>query len=108
MSPYYPIILTFVVALIIGIVMIYVGGLIRPSNPNKIKYEVYECGVPSVGDARKKYNARFYIIAMLFVVFDVETVFLFPWAVSFDLIGIYGLVEMILFVLILVFPRFLK
>jgi len=103
MNPYFPIILIFLISLAIGIVMIYVGALIRPYKPNKIKSEAYECGIEPVGDARQRYNARFYIIAMLFVIFDVETVFLFPWAVSFDFIGIYGLIEMILFIVILIF-----
>jgi NADH-quinone oxidoreductase subunit A len=106
MNPYYPIFLIFIIAVLVGLIMIYVGIFVRPSKPNKSLLDVYECGVPAFGDARKRYNARFYIIAMLFVIFDVETVFLFPWAVAFDVIGIFGLIEMILFIVILVFGYF--
>ena len=106
MNPYYPIFLIFVIAVLVGLIMIYIGIFVRPAKPNKSMLEAYECGVPVFGDARKRYNARFYIIAMLFVIFDVETVFLFPWAVAFDIIGIFGLIEMILFIVILVFGYF--
>jgi len=106
MNPYVPVVILLVVATIIGCVMMFVGGLIRPSKPEKVKSSVYECGMPAFGDARRRYNVRFYVIAMLFVIFDVETVFLFPWAVSFDMIGLFGLIEMILFLIILVFGYF--
>ncbi len=62
--------------------------------------------MPVLDENRKRLNVRFYIIAMLFVIFDVETVFLFPWAVAFDMIGLFGLIEMILFIVILVFGYF--
>src|ERR1700687_3956571 len=62
----------------------------------------YECGIPAENDARGRYSVRFYIIAMLFVIFDVETVFLFPWAVQFAKLGVYGLVSMMLFLGILI------
>ena len=106
MNPYIPVVILMVLAGIIGVTMIFVGGIIRPSKPDRVKSSVYECGMPAFSDARKRYNVRFYIIAMLFVIFDVETVFLFPWAVSFDVIGIFGLIEMILFLIILIFGYF--
>lgn len=76
--------------------------LVRPSNPNKTKLMPYECGVDPVDNARGRYTVRFYIIAILFVVFDVETIFLFPWAVRFKFLGVFGLVEMLVFLVILV------
>lgn len=106
MGAYFPIGIMFLIVSAIGIIMINVGALIRPKKYDKIKYSVYECGMPEFTDARKRYNVRFYIIGILFVIFDVETVFLYPWAVSFDLIGIFGLIEMILFIVILVFGYF--
>jgi NADH-quinone oxidoreductase subunit A len=95
-----------IVSALIGLISMLIGVLIRPKKPEKVKYSVYECGMPEFGDARRRYNVRFYVIAMLFVIFDVETVFLFPWAVAFDMLGIFGLIEMILFIVILVFGYF--
>ncbi len=76
--------------------------LVRPSNPSKTKQLPYECGVDPIGDARGRYTIRFYIIAILFVVFDVETIFLFPWAVQYKTLGLFGLVEMLVFLGILI------
>ncbi|WP_022851211.1 NADH-quinone oxidoreductase subunit A [Limisalsivibrio acetivorans] len=106
MNEYLPVALMFLIAGLIGAVTMVVGGIVRPRKYGKVKNSVYECGMPEFSDARKRYNVRFYIIAMLFVIFDVETVFLFPWAVSFDMIGLYGLIEMILFLVILIFGYF--
>lgn len=106
MSEYLPIALMLLISALIGIISMSVGFLIRPKKPEKVKYSVYECGMPEFSDARRRYNVRFYVIAMLFVIFDVETVFLFPWAVAFDMLGIFGLIEMILFIVILVFGYF--
>lgn len=103
MTTYLPIAVMLILAALIGLLSVSVGSLIRPKKPERVKLSVYECGMPEFGDARRRYNVRFYVIAMLFVIFDVETVFLFPWAVSFDMLGILGLVEMILFIVILVF-----
>jgi len=106
MSGYLPIVLMLIVSALIGLISMLIGVLVRPKKPEKVKYSVYECGMPEIGDARRRYNVRFYVIAMLFVIFDVETVFLFPWAVAFDMLGIFGLIEMILFIVILVFGYF--
>lgn len=103
MSAYLPIAIMFVLAALIGLISMSVGIFIRPKKYEKVKNSVYECGMPEFGDARRRYNVRFYVVAMLFVIFDVETVFLFPWAVAFDMLGIFGLIEMILFIVILVF-----
>jgi NADH-quinone oxidoreductase subunit A len=76
--------------------------LVRPHNPSKTKLMPYECGIDPIDSARGRYTVRYYIIAILFVVFDVETIFLFPWAVKFKLFGLFGLVEMLIFLAILV------
>src|SRR5438309_7599547 len=76
--------------------------LVRPDNPSKAKLMPYECGIDPVDSARGRYTVRFYIVAILFVVFDVETIFLFPWAVKFKAFGLFGLVEMLIFLAILV------
>jgi NADH-quinone oxidoreductase subunit A len=88
-----------------GIVLITFGinKLIRPHNPYPAKNVNYECAEEPVGDSWFKFNNRFYIFALIFVVFDVEAVFLFPWAVAFGQLGLYALVEMIIFILILMY-----
>ena len=78
------------------------GRLLRPSHPNPVKLEPYECGIPAASDARGRYSVRFYIVAMLFVIFDVETIFLFPWAVRYKQLGWYGVGEMGVFLAFLV------
>jgi NADH-quinone oxidoreductase subunit A len=75
---------------------------VRPSNPDPVKGAAYECGVEAAGEARGRYSVAYYVIAVLFVVFDVEVIFLFPWAVRFEALGIFGLIEMVIFIAILV------
>lgn len=100
---YVPIFLFMVVALAIPVVTLLIAKLVRPDNPKeKGKLLPYECGIDPVGDARGRYSVRFYIVAILFVVFDVETIFLFPWAVQYKLLGLFGFVEMMIFLGILV------
>ena len=79
-----------------------VGRLLRPSNPNQAKLDAYECGIEPQSDARGRYSVRFYIVAMLFVIFDVETVFLFPWAVRYRQLGWFGVSEIGVFLAFLV------
>jgi NADH:ubiquinone oxidoreductase subunit 3 (subunit A) len=74
---------------------------IRPKNPDPVKQSVYECGMVPVGDALVRYNVRYYLFALLFVVFDVEAVFLYPWAVAYRQLGVYAFVEAVIFIGIL-------
>ena len=76
--------------------------LVRPDNPSKTKLMPYECGIDPIDSSRGRYTVRYYIIAILFVVFDVETIFLCPWAVKFKFFGLFGLIEMLIFLAILV------
>jgi NADH-quinone oxidoreductase subunit A len=99
---YVPLFIFLLVAFLIAAGTIVVASIIRPSNPNKIKNMPYECGIDPVDNARKRYTIRFYIVAILFVVFDVETIFLFPWAVQFKLLGMFGFAEMLVFLGILI------
>lgn len=103
---YWPVIIYLIIAIAFGILMISVGYLLRPSRPDPSKLSPYECGCLPVGDAREQFSVRFYIIAMLFVLFDLETVFMYPWAISFNRLGLYGLVEMFIFILILLVGYF--
>jgi NADH:ubiquinone oxidoreductase subunit 3 (subunit A) len=70
---------------------------IRPSNPDPIKQSVYECGMVPIGTAQVRYNVRYYLFALLFVVFDVEAVFLYPWAVAYRGLGFYAFAEALIF-----------
>jgi len=89
----------------IGLVLVtfFVARLIRPSNPYQAKNQNYECAEKPIGSSWVRFNNRFYIFALIFVVFDVEAIFLFPWAVAFGQLGLFALVEMIIFICILVF-----
>ncbi|HVN18542.1 MAG TPA: NADH-quinone oxidoreductase subunit A [Dongiaceae bacterium] len=99
---YVPIfIFIFIVATLLPITL-WLAMLVRPENPSKTKLMPYECGIDPVDNARGRYTVRFYIIAILFVVFDVETIFLFPWAVKFKAFGLFGLIEMLIFLAILI------
>ncbi len=89
------------VAVGFGLGTLLVGALFRPRRPYPEKLKPYESGVEPVGEPRVRFSVRFYVIAMLFVVFDVEAVFLYPWAVVFDKIGLYAFVEMMIFIFIL-------
>ena len=76
--------------------------LVQPKAPNKIKNSTYECGMKPYGDSRIQFDAKYYMYALLFIIFDIEAVFLFPWAVAFNKLGLYGLIEALIFILILV------
>ncbi len=93
--------LFFGMVLSVGVIMSLVPILLAPSAPNPVKKIAYESGMPPIGDAQQRYTIRYYVIAMLFVVFDIEAVFFYPWAVAFNQIGWYGLVEMVLFIALL-------
>jgi len=95
----------FIFIVIVGTLLpitLLLAKLVRPQNPNKTKLMPYECGIDPVDNARGRYTVRFYIIAILFVVFDVETIFLFPWAVKFKAFGVFGLLEILIFLAILI------
>ncbi|MGH7146429.1 MAG: NADH-quinone oxidoreductase subunit A [Nitrospiraceae bacterium] len=98
---YIPILIFIVVAIAFGVVSLLLGWMVRPSHPYKAKLKTYESGSPLFSDARVQFPMRYYIIAMLFVIFDIEFVFLYPWAVDFYKLGLVGLVEMIVFIGIL-------
>src|SRR5712692_3998042 len=100
---YIPIFIYAVLAAAFPAVTLIIFKFIRPdSRAVGAKLKPYECGVPPEGDARGRYSVRFYIVAILFVVFDVETIFLFPWAVQYGVLGLYGLVTMFVFLGILI------
>lgn len=102
LSAYIPILLFILVAAAFPVVALALARVLAPSNYDKVKSAAYECGVEAQGDARARYSVSYYIIAVLFVVFDVEVIFLFPWAVRFNALGLFGFLEMVIFIAILV------
>ena len=98
---YLPIAIFAIIAFVFSLVTLTIGGLVRPSRPYHAKLSVYESGAPVFSDARIKIPMRYYVIAMLFVIFDIEVIFLYPWAVVYDTLGILGLVEMTVFIAVL-------
>jgi NADH:ubiquinone oxidoreductase subunit 3 (subunit A) len=93
--------LFFIVGLIIPVGAIAAAWVLGPKKPNPIKQTTYECGIETVGDSWVQFKAQYYIFALVFLVFDVETVFLFPWAVRLGQLGLFAVVEGIIFILIL-------
>ncbi len=98
--------LAVIVGSALGIGVIFLGGLLRPQRPNRTKLAPYEGGVPGVSSPTNRITPRFYVIAILFVVFDIEAIFIYPWAVIFEALGWYGLVEMVLFIALLLLGWF--
>ncbi|KUO95304.1 NADH:ubiquinone oxidoreductase subunit A [Ferroacidibacillus organovorans] len=92
--------LVLAIALPIGALAV-LGPLLRPNKPSKAKNSTYESGLEPIGDARSRYNVRYYLFALMFVIFDVEIIFLYPWAVSYLTLGVFGYVEMMIFVVLL-------
>jgi NADH:ubiquinone oxidoreductase subunit 3 (subunit A) len=84
------------------IITIIIPRIIAPRKPNPIKLQTYECGIETVGDTWIQFKAQYYIFALIFLVFDVESVFLFPWAAAFDQLPLFAVLEGLLFILILV------
>ena len=100
-SAYYPIFVLVALAALLVLVVILLPGLIAPHRPVPGKYVPYESGIRPVGPGRRRFHVHFSMIAMLFILFDIEVVFFYPWAVTFRQLGLFGLVEMLVFVAIL-------
>ena len=94
--------LFFIVGLIIPVGAITVAWILGPKKPSPMKQTTYECGIETVGDSWVQFKAQYYIFALVFLVFDVETVFLFPWAVKLGQLGLFAVIEGIIFILILI------
>ncbi|MBD2863592.1 MULTISPECIES: NADH-quinone oxidoreductase subunit A [Paenibacillus] len=88
--------------IILPIAALTLGRLLRPNKPTAEKQTTYESGNDPVGESHVRFNIRYYLFALMFVIFDVETVFLYPWAVAYDFLGLFALVEMLIFVSLLV------
>ncbi|MBU6460339.1 MAG: NADH-quinone oxidoreductase subunit A [Proteobacteria bacterium] len=99
---YFPVLVFLVVGLGLGGVLILAGKVIAPNKPDSEKLSPYECGFEAFEDARMKFDVRYYLVAILFILFDLEIAFLFPWAVMLHKIGLFGFLSMLLFLAILV------
>ncbi|CAB1274571.1 NADH-quinone oxidoreductase subunit A [Candidatus Nitrosacidococcus tergens] len=99
---YIPILIFIIVSLLIGGVLLGLGFSLAPHRPSPEKNSPYECGFEAFEDARMKFDVRYYLVAILFIIFDLETAFFFPWAIVLDNIGLYGFLSMVIFLGILV------
>jgi NADH-quinone oxidoreductase subunit A len=102
LAEYFPILMFILVGLAVGVAPMVLGKLLGPSRPDSEKLSPYECGFEAFEDARMKFDVRYYLVAILFILFDLEIAFLFPWAVALNDIGLAGFLAMMLFLGILV------
>jgi len=103
MTEYLAVLIFAITGIVIVLFTFFLARLIRPRNPYPAKGVNYECAEEPIGSSWIQFNNRFYIFALIFVIFDVEVIFLFPWAVAFGQLGLFALVEMVIFILILLF-----
>jgi NADH-quinone oxidoreductase subunit A len=101
MNQYLSVLIALVVGGIVVLAMTFASTLLGPKKRSAVKDQAFECGNPPSGTARERFSVKFYLVAILFIVFDVEVVFLYPWAVLFRRLGLFGFVEMLFFVLML-------
>ncbi len=102
LEQYLPILLFILVGLTVGAVLLTVGTVLSPNRPDPAKLSPYECGFEAFEDARMKFDVRYYLVAILFILFDLEIAFLFPWAVVLQDVGFLGFVAMMVFLAVLV------
>jgi NADH-quinone oxidoreductase subunit A len=98
LSQYLPIVILAGLAVVFAVASMAASAMLRPSRPTPAKLSPYECGIVPERLPRERFPVKFYVIAMLFIIFDIETIFLFPWAVTFRQLGLFGLVEMAIFI----------
>lgn len=103
---YFPILMQFILAVGFVVGTIFISGKLGPSRKSKTKDKNFECGIESVGNARIPFSVKYFLVAILFVLFDVEVIFLYPWAINFKELGMEGLVKMMLFMALLLIGFF--
>ena len=101
LSNYIPIFMMAAISVIFGVIMANLSKWIGPRRPDKDKLSVYESGMMPVGSTRERVSIKYYVVGMLFLIFDIELVFLYPWAVTFMKLGVFALVEMFVFIMLL-------
>ncbi len=102
LANYFPVLLFILIGLIAGAAFLTLGSLLGPSNPSADKLAAYECGFEAFENARMKFDVRYYLVAILFILFDLEIAFMFPWAVVYKDLGVFGFWSMFVFLAILV------
>lgn len=101
LNPYVPVLLMMLVAAVVAAAVLGLAEFLGPKVSFREKMEPFECGENPIVSPKQRFSVRFYLVALMFIVFDIEAVFLFPWAVNFQALGLFGFVEMMVFVLIL-------
>jgi NADH-quinone oxidoreductase subunit A len=99
---YFPILMFILVGLAFGVVPMLAGRILAPNRPDSEKLSPYECGFEAFEDARMKFDVRYYLVAILFILFDLEIAFMFPWAIVLNEIGLFGYIAMVIFLSILI------
>ena len=100
-SPYFPVLLLMGIAVVLSVAFVAISQLLGPKRYEKAKYDEYECGVDPIVPSRIRLSVKFYLLAILFLLFDLESAFLYPWAILFRKLGLFGFVEMLVFLGIL-------
>jgi NADH-quinone oxidoreductase subunit A len=97
LAEYLPILIFLCVSTVIGIALVVIGGLLGPTRPDSEKLSAYECGFEAFEDTRTKFDVRYYLVAILFIIFDLEITFFLPWALALDSLGMFGIAAMFVF-----------
>lgn len=97
---YFPVLLQIVIATVLAVGLVGAGFVLGKRVKNKVKDQPYECGIDPVGSAKERFSVKFYLVAMLFILFDIEAIFLYPWAVVYRDLKMFGFVEMLLFIVL--------
>ncbi len=106
LAQYLPILIFLCISTVMGVALVVIGGLLGPNKPDPEKLSPYECGFEAFEDSRMKFDVRYYLVAILFIIFDLEIAFFLPWAVALESLGVFGLVAMFVFVIELVIGYF--
>jgi NADH-quinone oxidoreductase subunit A len=106
LAEYFPILIFLAISIALGVILLSMGALLGPSEPSSEKNSPYECGFEAFEDTRSKFDVRYYLVAILFIIFDLEIAFFMPWALVLDKLGVFGLIAMIVFVTELVIGFF--
>ena len=106
LAEYFPILIFLAISIALGVILLAMGGILGPRSPDSEKTSPYECGFEAFEDTRSKFDVRYYLVAILFIIFDLEIAFFMPWALVLDKLGVFGLIAMIVFVIELVIGFF--
>lgn len=100
LNAYAPLLVHILVAMALAGLLVLLSGLVGWHRPSRVKMQAYECGMTPTGDAREPFSVKFYLVAMVFILFDVEAIFLYPWALVYRDLRLFGFAEMLLFILV--------